>query len=43
MRDHLRALRAREREETDRKGYARMAESTAELAGGDRVLSWAED
>jgi metal-responsive CopG/Arc/MetJ family transcriptional regulator len=40
MREHLRALRAREREEADRSGYERKQESAAEMAAWDRVIAW---
>ena len=43
MREHLRTLRTREREEADRKGYARSEESTADLAAWDRVTVWPDD
>jgi metal-responsive CopG/Arc/MetJ family transcriptional regulator len=43
MREHLRALRVREREEADRRGYAGSKESAAELAAWDRVASWPEE
>ena len=43
VREHLRTLRVREREEADRKGYASTAESTAELAAWDRVAAWPKD
>jgi metal-responsive CopG/Arc/MetJ family transcriptional regulator len=43
MREHLRALRVREREEADRRGYARSRESTAELAAWDRVAAWPDE
>jgi metal-responsive CopG/Arc/MetJ family transcriptional regulator len=43
MREHLRALRIREREVADRSGYERSKESTAELAVWDRVAAWPDD
>jgi metal-responsive CopG/Arc/MetJ family transcriptional regulator len=43
IREHLRALRVREREEADRRGYARSRESTAELAAWDRVAAWPDE
>jgi len=43
MREHLRALRTREREEADRSGYERSRESTAELAAWDRVAAWPDE
>jgi metal-responsive CopG/Arc/MetJ family transcriptional regulator len=43
MREHLRRLRIREREEADRRGYERLSESTGELATWDRVAAWPED
>ena len=43
MREHLRALRIREREEADLRGYERSKESTAELAAWDRVAAWPDE
>ena len=43
MREHLRALRIREREEADRKGYARSKESRVEMAAWDRVVAWPDE
>jgi len=43
MREHLRALRVREREEADRRGYERSKESAAELAAWDRVAAWPDE
>jgi len=43
VREHLRALRVRQREEADRKGYEGAAESTADLAAWDRVAAWPDD
>ncbi len=43
LREHLRSLRLREREEADRRGYERTPESAAELARWDRVAAWPED
>jgi hypothetical protein len=40
IREHLRALRTREREEADRSGYERSEESAADLAAWDRVAAW---
>jgi metal-responsive CopG/Arc/MetJ family transcriptional regulator len=42
MREHLRALRIRQREEADRSGYERSKESSAELAAWDRVAAWSD-
>jgi metal-responsive CopG/Arc/MetJ family transcriptional regulator len=43
VRQHLRALRARELEQADRQGYERIAESTSDLTAWDRVAAWPEE
>lgn len=43
MRQHLRALRTREREEADRSGYERLEESAADLAAWERVAAWPDE
>jgi metal-responsive CopG/Arc/MetJ family transcriptional regulator len=43
MREHLRALRTREREEADRSGYERSKETAADLAAWDRVAAWPDE
>ena len=43
VRSHLRGLQVREREEADREGYERLAETTADLAAWDRVAAWPKD
>ena len=43
VRAHLRTLSTREREEADRRGYERVAESATELAAWDRVAAWPEE
>jgi metal-responsive CopG/Arc/MetJ family transcriptional regulator len=43
MRAHLRAVRVRDREEADRRGYEQSKESAAELAAWDRVAAWPEE
>lgn len=43
VRSHLQALQVREREDADREGYERFAESTGDLAAWDRVAAWPKD
>jgi len=43
VRSHLRGLQVREREEADREGYERLAETRADLAAWDRVAAWPKD
>ena len=43
VRSHLRTLQARDREDTDREGYERVAEAKADLAAWDGVAAWPKD
>ena len=43
LREHLRRIRARERERVDREGYERLPQEAAEAGIWDRVTSWPED
>lgn len=40
---HLRALRAGQMEESDRRGHERVGDSADALAAWDRVAAWPED
>jgi hypothetical protein len=40
---HLRTLRARELEESDRRGYERVGDLGDDLEAWDRVTAWPED
>jgi metal-responsive CopG/Arc/MetJ family transcriptional regulator len=43
VRAHLQLLSRREREQADRSGYERVAESATDLSAWDRVAAWPED
>jgi metal-responsive CopG/Arc/MetJ family transcriptional regulator len=43
VRSQLQALQVRAREDADREGYERLAETTADLAAWDRVAEWPKD
>jgi hypothetical protein len=43
VRSHLQALQVRLREDVDREGYKRIAETTVDLTVWDRVAEWPRD